>query len=186
MVLAVLTGGKSTRFGTYKCTYPFREKSLVEWVIGSIGSLFDRIVFVGNDPHLLRGRFLPDLHPERGPVGGLETVLMNFPNDDVFLTACDMPFIMKETVEFILSMKGDHQAVCPFVRNFYQVTHAVYSKKTIAKVEKELSRDNPSLKHLIFELKDPLILEESEFSRIENYRNSFENFNFKKDLDPWA
>lgn len=53
------------------------------------------------------GEVYGDLFPERGPLGGLYTVLEET-EDDVFLAACDLPFLEKSLVEKILNEYKKH------------------------------------------------------------------------------
>ncbi|BBJ27334.1 molybdenum cofactor guanylyltransferase [Athalassotoga saccharophila] len=178
-ILVILTGGRSTRFGTDKCTYKIDGLRSVDLIIKNIGSLFKGIIFAGKNENL--DGSIPDPKPGLGPISGLYTGLLA--GEDVFLVSCDMPFVKKEIVEFILSKK-DHDIVCPVVDNAYQVTHAFYSKKIISCLEEEMICYNPSLKSLISKCKDVLLIREEELKRFENYKMSFFNFNFKRDLRP--
>jgi molybdenum cofactor guanylyltransferase len=93
---AVLAGGASRRMG--------RDKALVEapdgraLVLVGVDALLaagaSEVVVVGGDERTLRGlgvRWVPDLHPGEGPLGGILTALDATDAALVVVMACDMP-----------------------------------------------------------------------------------------------
>lgn len=177
--LAILVGGKSSRFGTDKCTYNLNGKMMIEWITGTIGHLFDEVLFVGMNSKL--NNCIPDLNPGLGPISGLETALSNS-DKDVFLVSCDMPFVKADIVKLILKASENHLIICPIVNEAYQVTHAFYSKKILPDVRNEMLKANPSLRHLVSICEDSIFIPESQFKCVEDYKMSFLNFNFFEDL----
>ncbi len=181
--LAILTGGKSLRFGTNKCTYKVYEKSMTQWLVESIGYMFEEILFVGQDPGLKIGNVFPDVHPNKGPVGGLESALLNSKSDHIFLVACDMPFVIPKVVKKVLNNTKKHSIVCPLINGKYQTTHAVYSKFILDFVQTELKRKKSTLTHIVLNHSNVLSMDESYFQEIKEYKESFENFNLLGDLN---
>jgi|UniRef100_A0A7V3RFK8 molybdopterin-guanine dinucleotide biosynthesis protein A len=179
--LAILVGGKSKRFGFDKCTYEFKGMKMIDWIKESIGFLFDDILLIGENSNL-NCNFIQDLNPGFGPISGLETALVNS-DEGVFLISCDMPFVMKAVVEMMIEHSYSHSIVCAEIDGIYQVTHALYSKKVLLSIKKEMARRNPSLKHLISTSDDVLILDDKNLCSIENYAVSFTNFNALEDLE---
>lgn len=182
LTLAVLTGGNSKRFGDNKCLYKIGGKTMIGMIVDSIGKLFSEIIFVGSNPQIGVGKFLRDIHPNRGPVGGLETALINSKYESIFLIACDMPFVSSEVVKSMIEVRDEYSILCPLVENIYQVTHAIYSKSVFPAVVKELKRERPSLTHIVLHTPKVLFLDENHFKHLEGYRESFKNFNFKSEI----
>lgn len=181
--LAILTGGKSLRFGANKCTYKVYGKSMTQWLIESIGCMFEEILFIGQDPGLKIGSVFPDIHSNKGPVGGLESALLNSRSDHIFLVACDMPFVIPEVVKRVLNSTKKHSIVCPFVNKKHQTTHAVYSKSVLQFVQAELRREKSTLTHIVLNSPDVLLMNESHFQDIKEYKESFKNFNLLRELN---
>ncbi len=181
--LVVLTGGKSKRFGSYKCLYKINGKTMIEMIVDSIGELFDEIIFVGSNTKLGVGRAVEDIHPNRGPVGGLETALLNSKHESIFLIACDTPFVSSKVVKTIIDSKEHHPIVCPIIDKIYQVTHSIYSKSILPLIQKELEREKPSLTHIVLSTPNTLFLDENHFQQLHGYKKSFKNFNFKEDFE---
>lgn len=181
--LAILTGGKSLRFGTDKCTYRLYGKSMTQWLIESIGCMFKEILFIGQDPGLKIGSVFPDVHPNKGPVGGVESALLNSKSDHIFLVACDMPFVIPEVVKRVLNNTEKHSIVCPVVNGKCQTTHAVYSKFILELVQTELKREKSTLTHIVLNSPNVLLMNESRFKDIKRYKESFKNFNLLEELN---
>jgi molybdopterin-guanine dinucleotide biosynthesis protein A len=182
--LAILTGGKSKRFGANKCNYKIDGKMMIERVLDSIAYLFEDVLFSGSDPRveLENGKVIEDIHPNKGPVAGLESALMYAKNDYVFLVACDMPFISPEVIKFMMEMVEGQNILCPQVDGKYQTTHAIYSKSILPLVKKELERDKSTLTHVVLTSTNVKILKEEFFSELQNYKMSFRNFNSPEEL----
>lgn len=98
---AVLAGGASRRMG--------RDKALVEapdgraLVVVGVDALMaagaSEVVVVGGNERALRGlgvRWVPDLHPGEGPLGGILTALSATDSELVVVMACDMPGVGRE------------------------------------------------------------------------------------------
>ncbi len=180
--LAILTGGKSERFGMNKCAYKIEGKTMTEWVFESVASLFDEVLFVGNSSQTLNGRSISDIHSDKGPVGGLESALVHARNEYIFLTACDMPFISKPVVKRMIDKLDGQSVLCPFIDGKYQTTHAIYSKDVLDIVEMELKGEKSTLTHVVLTSENVKFLKEEDFFDIEGYKKSFENINSPQEL----
>ncbi len=44
----------------------------------------------------------PDLHPSSGPLGGLHSAFAHTRSEEIFLIGCDMPFVSRELIEYIV------------------------------------------------------------------------------------
>lgn len=85
----VLAGGESRRFGGAKTEARIRGQTLVERAVRTLAPVCDEVV-VGRPPDL------PDLRPDRGPLGGLEAALTRARDggfDGVVALACDLPVV---------------------------------------------------------------------------------------------
>jgi molybdopterin-guanine dinucleotide biosynthesis protein A len=81
----------------------------------------------------------PDLRPGKGSLGGIETALHHSPTEQVFCTACDLPFINTDVVSYLLGLAGgDWQAVVPVVDGELEPLCAVYSRSMAGAVQRDL------------------------------------------------
>jgi molybdopterin-guanine dinucleotide biosynthesis protein A len=95
---AILCGGKSRRMGFDKAFLMEDEQYLLLQIAGRLQSLFDQVVLVSNTKAKFVGRtdfmefrILEDHYMEKGPMGGISTVLEQVQTEYVFIMACDMP-----------------------------------------------------------------------------------------------
>lgn len=94
---------------------------------------------------------IPDKIKDKGPLGGLYSILSLASNEYVFLTACDMPFLNEEAIRYIYQELDDYKLVIPFVNNKKHMLHAFYHKSLMPLVEKNMKEDNLSLLDLQIE-----------------------------------
>ena len=95
----VLAGGRSRRMGREKAWLTVGSKALIEIVIGRLRPHVNRLVVIGNAENAQRCRALPvdevlfDYQPDRGPLMGLFTGLMETRTPVNVFVGCDMPWI---------------------------------------------------------------------------------------------
>ncbi|HEY0785564.1 MAG TPA: molybdenum cofactor guanylyltransferase [Acidobacteriaceae bacterium] len=72
----VLAGGRSTRMGRDKAMLPWHGRPLIEHAIACLRQLRCEVVVAGSRPDLADyAPVLPDLHPDAGPLAGIEAAL---------------------------------------------------------------------------------------------------------------
>ncbi|MBI3829432.1 MAG: molybdenum cofactor guanylyltransferase [Planctomycetes bacterium] len=108
MMGAILAGGRSRRMEGQDKTRMLRDgRRVLERLAGILRGACGGCVLVAREEQraeleaLDLGEVYGDLFPDRGPLGGLYTVLEET-EDDVFLVACDLPFLEQDLVEKIL------------------------------------------------------------------------------------
>ena len=104
----LLAGGRSSRMGRDKALLPlgglpFAERIAREMPVGE-----GRLLVVGrNSIGGLAG--IPDLRPGLGPLAGIETALADCRADSALVVACDMPFVTRRLLEWLV----DRSAAAP-------------------------------------------------------------------------
>ena len=97
---AVLTGGRSSRFGSNKADADWNGRSLAEHAAALVGQFVDEVVFVGGDGGV------PDLpRPGLGPLGGIAGALDHAASHGfagVLTIGCDMPRVPSELLTALL------------------------------------------------------------------------------------
>ena len=106
----ILAGGQSSRMGVDKGLLEIagepmivRAARLVEWVVGAAA------VVVGT-PEKYRGlglRAIADDWPGCGPLGGIATALRAAQADWNLVVACDLPYLTREWLEYLLQRTRD-------------------------------------------------------------------------------
>ena len=87
----VLAGGASRRMGRDKAEIRFDGRSLLERTCAVLRGVFEEAICVGRADEVSRMavRCVPDERPGMGPLGGLETALVETSTAWVFVVACD-------------------------------------------------------------------------------------------------
>lgn len=134
IVLVILAGGRSSRFGRNKALFPFEGKPLVNHVIEALNGLSNRIIVTvapGRisefsrviDPSI---EVIEDAEPFLGPLFGLRNAIESIEEDTVLLAPCDLPFINPNLYSLLLERLEDHDAAVPVLNGFLESTVAVY------------------------------------------------------------
>ena len=91
----ILCGGKSSRMGTEKGLISFKEKPFVQHIIDAVSPLSDKVYLVTENQDYERFGLplVPDLVPDRGPVGAIYTALKHTSSSWNLILSCDVPAI---------------------------------------------------------------------------------------------
>ena len=134
---AVLTGGESRRMGSDKATLVFQDRPLAERAVDALRQVFTEVIVVSNgqpDHETFGVPVVADFYPGCGPLGGLHAALQAAaaPQQDVFLLACDMPFVSPELVSYLAGHEiaphtDEAEALVPQMNDRLEPLCAVYS-----------------------------------------------------------
>lgn len=136
---AVLAGGASTRMG--------RDKALIEvdgvaMVTIAVEALRDAgaadVVVIGGDRSAIEAlghRWVPDLHPGEGPLGGIITALSAATADVVAVLACDHIAAAAPAVRIVVGALGDGDVAIPVVEGRSQTLHAAWRRSVLPRLE---------------------------------------------------
>ncbi|HHY39957.1 MAG TPA: molybdenum cofactor guanylyltransferase [Syntrophaceticus sp.] len=146
----ILAGGKSSRFKGNKAFAKISSQRLIERVIHVLKAVFPKIIIVTNTPEeyqMFNAETVIDIIPGRGPLGGMHAGLIASPFELNLVTACDMPFINKELVKYLVAQAGaDNDAVVPVIGGYPEPLAAVYRRSCIKYIEKVLLADQFQVK----------------------------------------
>jgi molybdopterin-guanine dinucleotide biosynthesis protein A len=100
----ILAGGKSSRMGVDKALLRLDGRPFIAHVAATLQAIFDRVILMTNDASAYR--FLgmesfEDIYRDRGPLGGIHSALLHADGANIFVSACDTPFISRELVTFL-------------------------------------------------------------------------------------
>ena len=105
----VLTGGRSSRMGRDKALIELEGRPLALRVADSIAGVCGTVTLVGDPanygPLGLPG--VPDLHPDQGPLAGIEAALSATEADWNLIVACDMPALNPASLEALFGTDAD-------------------------------------------------------------------------------
>jgi len=205
----ILAGGKSRRMGRDKAFIEFGGKPIIARVIERIQPLCAELIIVANDRAAYQSfdaRIVSDVYPGKGSLGGLYTGLHTARADFVLAVACDMPFLNRELLRFMISLAADFDVTIPHARDLSKniaptrrdgagsfkrallakeinlhPTHAIYSKNCLEPIRAKLMADELRL----IGFHDGLrvrVVEAGEIDRFDPQRLSFFNANTPDDL----
>ena len=184
----ILAGGRSRRLGRDKAVEPFGGQPLIRRVIERVAPLTDEIVVVVADA--ARGHSLPldadhrvalDIYPDSGSLGGIFSGLSAAANDWGLVVACDMPFLNRRLLEYMLGLRGDYDAVVPQPGDFPEPTHALYSRACLPPIEARLQANDLKISGFFDDVR-VRYLDEREVRQFDPQLLSFFNVNSPEDL----
>jgi molybdopterin-guanine dinucleotide biosynthesis protein A len=181
----ILAGGENTRMPVLKAFIKVEGKPIIERNLALIQQLFRDTLIVTNQPSdysYLGVPLLGDIHDIRGPMTGIFTSLFNSRVPWVFISACDMPFISRDLINYMYSQRDGFDAVVPAPKGRAEPLFAFYSKKLLLSMEKAVLSDRRGLKDFLKDKKVKYI-SAAEVRRFDPGARSFINLNTPQDAD---
>jgi molybdopterin-guanine dinucleotide biosynthesis protein A len=131
----ILAGGKSSRMGRDKAMLEIGGVTILDRTMALIRGVGIEPVLVGAPVEFSRavaGRVIEDEWPGAGPLGGIITALRASQKSWNLIVACDLPYLTREWLEFLvargLSSKAD--AVVPMNEGGPEPLCATYARST--------------------------------------------------------
>jgi len=180
----ILSGGKSTRMGENKAFIEIEGAPIVSRIHNLFKELFKEVVIVTNQQELFKNfdsKIYSDLLPNKGVLGGLYTGLFFSTFHYSFCVACDMPFIKKSLVQYIIKNIDGEDVVVPRTIDGLQPMHAVYSKNCLDPIKNIIEQGKYKIID-IYNRVNVKIIEEKYFISIDPFRESFVNVNTPEEL----
>ena len=183
----VLGGGQSQRMGRDKRRLHWEGEPFLDRVCRLMSTLFEEVLVVtaqeDYDCSHLPVRLVTDKIPQKGSLGGLYTGLMEAKNTLTFVVACDMPFLLKESISRLCLLPHNDVLVVK-LSNGLQPLHARYSKRCAPIIEQMIQEGDLKIQNLVAQpgLKVEII-QETLFDDIDPHRQSFMNINTPADLE---
>lgn len=138
LTCGILAGGPGTRMGRNKALMPFRGRPLLERQLAVLRPLFERVLIGTNDPAPYAGFGLPlvaDLLPEQCALTGIHAILAAAQTEDVFVVACDMPYLNGALIRALVGRRTGYDAVVPVSNRGLEPLHAVYARRCREAIE---------------------------------------------------
>ena len=135
----VLAGGKSSRYGSNKALAQIDGVPLIERVVGAMERVFENLIFITNTPDEYAHLGFPmyeDIIKGLGPIGGIYTGLTVMPDEAGFFVACDMPFLNRDLINYMVTERGNADAVVPRIKGMVESLHALYCKGCLPSVKR--------------------------------------------------
>jgi molybdopterin-guanine dinucleotide biosynthesis protein A len=146
---AVLTGGRSRRFGSDKCGHRYRGRSLLEHALASLDGADERWLVGGPRRDLPGARWIPDERPGYGALGGVHAALRRAGPPWLAVVGCDMPFLPAGLWPELLRRAGEARLVVPEGPTGLEPLAAVYHRDLMPEIDALLRRGGGPLRALL-------------------------------------
>jgi molybdopterin-guanine dinucleotide biosynthesis protein A len=182
---AILVGGKSRRFGTDKALLRIGDKWMVYALADELKKLFGNVFLISdwsdkfdffNDP------VIKDVVPDKGPLGGLYTALLNTSSEYVFLCACDLLLLNKDIISHMLQRLNGQDVLIPIHDGKIEPTAAFYSRDCLSHAAKSLNAGSLNIRSFFDRINVEFINFEGVFS-YDTIEDCFSNINTKADWE---
>ncbi|OGO17753.1 MAG: hypothetical protein A2Z14_06745 [Chloroflexi bacterium RBG_16_48_8] len=184
LTISIQAGGQSLRMGRDKALVHMAGKPLIEHVLEQIEGLGDEILITTNDPEAfayLGIRLESDPIPGAGSLAGLHTALKAAHNSHTLVLACDMPFVSRPLLDFMVELAPQTDIIVPLRDGYFEPMHAIYSQMCLAPIEAALREGNTRVISF-YDHVQVRIIDETELARYDPRGMSFFNVNTLEDL----
>jgi molybdopterin-guanine dinucleotide biosynthesis protein A len=180
----ILSGGKSVRMGENKAFIEIEGVPIIHRINNLFKELFQETIIVTNQKDLFsnfESKIYNDLLPNKGALGGLYTGIFFSNFHYSFCVACDMPFIKKSLVQYLLNLIKEDDVIVPRTSDGLQPLHAIYSKNCLTPIKKVIDQGKYSIIDF-YDLVKVKVVQENEFTAFDPLRESFINVNTPLEL----
>ncbi|MDI6775990.1 MAG: molybdenum cofactor guanylyltransferase [Syntrophales bacterium] len=140
----ILAGGKNTRMGTDKAFLEIDNERLIDRIVRIFREIFQEVILVTNSPLAYLDQdveIVTDIFKDKGALGGIYTGLFYASYGHAFVSACDMPFLKRNFIEYMMEHIGSYDIVAPDPADGLQPLHAIYAKSCLSSIKKLITMD---------------------------------------------
>jgi molybdopterin-guanine dinucleotide biosynthesis protein A len=180
----ILAGGENRRFLFHKGLAEIYGRRIIEITSSLLRKHFNKVWLSTNSPEIFFYLGLPmvgDMINIRGPMTGIFSALTCTGAPEVFVAACDMPFISDKMITLIKNAYEGQDAVVPVFHGDPQPLIGVYSNKIKDLMEKRINGKRKAMRDLLHDI-DVYYIQEQEVLTVDPEGRSFVNINTREDL----
>jgi molybdopterin-guanine dinucleotide biosynthesis protein A len=181
----ILAGGQNKRMPLLKAFLQVEGRSIIESSVELLKGIFNRVIISSNYPEIyfyLDVLLVGDVMEERGPMTGILSGLSLPGAAEVFVTACDMPFINGILTRYMIDRwESGREALIPVFGGKPQPLFGIYSRKIAGAMEESIRRGDRGLIDFLGG-RNVLYVEEKEVRNIDAEGKSFVNINTIDDV----
>jgi molybdopterin-guanine dinucleotide biosynthesis protein A len=176
------------RLGRIKALERINSQSLIERTIEYLSPPTQSVLVVTSEEQFgiiraarLKAKTVVDLYPGKGALGGIYTGLVSADTYYTLVVGCDMPFLNRDLLRYIIDQISYFDTVVPKVNGMLEPLHAIYSKGCLAAIREMMEKNRLEISHLFGLVKTRYIGEE-ELDEFDSRHLSFFNINTLADL----
>lgn len=157
--LYILAGGRSSRFGSDKARAMLENEPLICRVRRLVGPVASAVTVVADQPDKyadLGLRTIADHHGGLGPLAGLQSALLDLPDDEdwLLMCSCDAVVIEPRWIERLLAAREEGCDAAAFRGHaHWQPMPALYARSALPHIENQLAKDRRSMQQLLAQLR---------------------------------
>lgn len=182
----ILSGGKNTRMGgENKAFVRIDGEFIIDRTINLFREVFDETIIVTNSPLEYIDydvQIATDIIKNKAALGGIYTGLIHASSDHCFVAACDMPFLDRRFIEYMIGKIERYDIMVPETNDGFQPLHSIYSKKCIPFIRKLIDSDRLKIRPLFKQVRT-LIIPPETITTFNSSERMFRNINSQEDLD---
>ena len=141
----ILAGGKNIRMGENKAFIRVKGRRIIDRTVELFHEIFENVILVTNEPVTyshLNLEIVADLIPASSALIGIYTGLFYAATPYCFVVACDMPFLNRKVIDYMVRLRKDYDVVIPVLDDGYHPIHALYSRRCINPIEQLIRTGN--------------------------------------------
>lgn len=153
---ALLVGGESRRMGRDKSQLLLGGTTFQARLAEMLSDFPERLLSVGRRTLSVPGFLtVPDLLPDRGPLGALHALLTVCRSEALILVPCDAPLFSRELARFLAqAMAKEWEAVIPITRDGREhPACGVYRKDVLPRLQAQLEAGDGRMRALLASLR---------------------------------
>ncbi len=184
----VLAGGENKRMGTDKAFLKLDGIPMIERVLRPLKAVCRDIIIVTNSPRSYDAygvAVVTDAFEMRGPLTGIYSGLRKSADEYNFVVACDMPFLNPRLMAYMGGLAEGYDIVVPAVGGLFEPLHAVYRKKLVPVIERQIRQEEQRIR-VLFGMGRVRYVTEEEIDRFDPARRSFKNLNTPQEYEEAA
>ena len=125
--------------GTNKAFLKIESERLIDRIARIFREIFPEVILVTNSPLAYLDQdveIVTDIFKDKGALGGIYTGLFYASYEHAFVSACDMPFLNRHFIEYMVEHSGSYDIVVPHPADGLQPLHAIYAKTCLFPIKK--------------------------------------------------
>ncbi|MGB1103039.1 MAG: molybdenum cofactor guanylyltransferase [Crocinitomicaceae bacterium] len=144
IIAIILAGGKSSRMGQDKGLMRYHGKSMILHIIEAVKESVDAIyISTSNADYKKFGyKLISDDNPDKGPLGGIVSVMDKIKADEYIILSCDVPHIERDYLNELVLAAKDYDVTLTIKDDRIHPLIAVYNQSALNHLKEQLALDN--------------------------------------------
>ena len=164
----ILSGGQSSRMGEEKRLIHYHGKPQEQYLFDLLRNYFPQVYVSINQNQTTDLPYIQDLDLSiKSPIVGIVSAFHQNSNSAWLVVACDMPFVDKNAIEFLLKYRNSEKYATAFenpIEHFPEPLLTIYEPKIFPKLEEDIKKG----------IKSPMkILQNLDIELLQNFDNQW-------------